>query len=66
MCRKCCYWVSTQEMLERFTVQKDTHQHLLGRKEANEKMLQQLREQKELLDKELQVVKYSGEAQVSR
>lgn len=35
-------------------------------KEDNKKMLQQLREQKELLIKELEDVKYSGEAQVSR
>lgn len=55
-----------QEILERFTVQKETHQHLLKLKEDNEKMLLQLREQKELLNKELQDVKYSGEAQVSR
>lgn len=55
-----------QEILERFTIQKETHQHLLKLKEDNEKMLQQLREQKELLNKELQDVKYSGEAQVSR
>lgn len=52
--------------MERFTVQKETHQHLLKLKEDNQKMLQQLREQKELLSKELLDVKYSGEAQVSR
>lgn len=52
--------------MERFTLQKEKHQHLLKLKEDNEKMLQQLREHKELLNKELQDVKYSGEAQVSR
>ncbi|XP_029706942.1 coiled-coil domain-containing protein 151 isoform X1 [Takifugu rubripes] len=56
---------NAQEILERFTVQKETHQHLLKLKEDNKKMLQQLREQKELLTKELEDVKYSGEAQVS-
>lgn len=55
-----------QEILDRFTAQKETHQHLLLLKETNKKMLQQLREQKELLNKELEDVKYSGEAQVSR
>uniref|UniRef100_A0A3B5K6K5 Outer dynein arm docking complex subunit 3 n=1 Tax=Takifugu rubripes TaxID=31033 RepID=A0A3B5K6K5_TAKRU len=47
---------NAQEILERFTVQKETHQHLLKLKEDNKKMLQQLREQKELLTKELEDV----------
>lgn len=69
MCCSCVlsfFQYLLQEILERFTAQKETHQHLLKLKEDNEKLLQQLREQKELLNKELQDVKYSGEAQVSR
>lgn len=65
-CAESVARVCTQEILERFTAQKETHQHLMKLKEDNEKMLQQLKEQKELLNKELQDVKYSGEAQVSR
>lgn len=47
-------------------MQKETREHLLKLKEDNKKMLQQVKEQKELLNKELEDVKYSGEAQASR
>lgn len=52
--------------MQRFTSQKETHQHLVKLKEQNEKALQQLKEQMELLNKEFQDMKYSGEAKLSR
>ncbi|KAM8879152.1 coiled-coil domain-containing protein 151 isoform 2-T2 [Spinachia spinachia] len=54
-----------QEIVERFISQKETHQHLEKLKGENEKVLQQLKEQKELLDQQYQDMKYSGEAELS-
>ncbi|XP_030272771.1 coiled-coil domain-containing protein 151 isoform X2 [Sparus aurata] len=55
-----------QEIVERFTSQKDRHQHLEKLRGENEKELEQLKEQKELLSQQLQDMKYSGEAKLSR
>ncbi|XP_010765988.1 coiled-coil domain-containing protein 151 [Notothenia coriiceps] len=54
-----------QEVVERFISQKETHQHLEKLKGENETVLQQLKEQKELLDQQFQDMKYSGEAELS-
>ncbi|GAA6220297.1 coiled-coil domain-containing protein 151 [Lates japonicus] len=54
-----------QEIVERFISQKETHQHLEELKGENEKVLQQLKEQKELLNQQFQDMKYSGEAKLS-
>uniref|UniRef100_A0A3Q3W0R4 ODAD1 central coiled coil region domain-containing protein n=1 Tax=Mola mola TaxID=94237 RepID=A0A3Q3W0R4_MOLML len=54
-----------RDIMKRFTSQKETHQCLLKLKEENEEVLQQLKEQQELLSKEYQDMKYSGEAQLS-
>ncbi|KAM9363879.1 coiled-coil domain-containing protein 151 [Symphorus nematophorus] len=54
-----------QEIVERFTSQKETHQHLENLREENEKVLQQLKEQKKLLNQQFQDMKYSGEAKFS-
>ncbi|XP_029293570.1 LOW QUALITY PROTEIN: coiled-coil domain-containing protein 151 [Cottoperca gobio] len=54
-----------QEIVERFISQKETHQHLEKLKGENEKVLQQLKEQKELLNQQFQDMKYSGEAKLS-
>ncbi|KAK1885905.1 Coiled-coil domain containing protein 151 [Dissostichus eleginoides] len=55
-----------QEIVERFISQKETHQHLEKLKGENETVLQQLKEQKELLDQQFQDMKYSGEAELSK
>uniref|UniRef100_A0AAQ6IBY5 ODAD1 central coiled coil region domain-containing protein n=1 Tax=Anabas testudineus TaxID=64144 RepID=A0AAQ6IBY5_ANATE len=54
-----------QEIVERFISQKETHQQLEKLKVENETVLQQLKEQKELLTQQFQDVKYSGEAKLS-
>ncbi|XP_037621569.1 coiled-coil domain-containing protein 151 isoform X1 [Sebastes umbrosus] len=54
-----------QEIAERFISQKQTHQHLENLKRENEKVLQQLKEQKKLLNQQFQDMKYSGEAKLS-
>ncbi|TMS23822.1 Coiled-coil domain-containing protein 151 [Larimichthys crocea] len=54
-----------QEIAERFISQKDTHQHLEKLRDENEKELQQLKEQKELLNQQFLDMKYSGEAKLS-
>ncbi|XP_074552835.1 coiled-coil domain-containing protein 151 [Halichoeres trimaculatus] len=54
-----------QEIVERFISQKETHQHLEKLKEENATVLQQLKEQKELLNQQFQDMKYSGEAKLS-
>uniref|UniRef100_UPI0037E7DB07 coiled-coil domain-containing protein 151 n=1 Tax=Semicossyphus pulcher TaxID=241346 RepID=UPI0037E7DB07 len=54
-----------QEIVERFTSQKETHQQLEKLKEENENVLQQLKEQKDLLNQQFQDMKYSGEAKLS-
>ncbi|XP_068178443.1 coiled-coil domain-containing protein 151 [Antennarius striatus] len=54
-----------QEIVERFNSQKETHQLLQKMKAHNEKLLQQQKEQMELLSRELQDMKYSGEAKRS-
>lgn len=52
--------------MDRFISQKETHEHLESLKAENEKVLQQLKEQRELLNQEFQDMKYSGEAKFSR
>lgn len=52
--------------MERLISQKETHQHLEKLQGENEKVLQQLKEQKELLNQQFQDMKYSGEAKLSR
>ncbi|XP_029366210.1 coiled-coil domain-containing protein 151 [Echeneis naucrates] len=54
-----------QDVVQRFISQKETHLHLEKLKAENEKMIQQLKEQKELLSQQFQDVKYSGEAKLS-
>ncbi|KAF3687257.1 Coiled-coil domain-containing protein 151 [Channa argus] len=51
-----------QEVAGRFISQKTTHEQLEKLKGDNEKILQQLKEQKELLTQQFQDMKYSGEA----
>ncbi|KAI3352822.1 hypothetical protein L3Q82_019396 [Scortum barcoo] len=55
-----------REIVERFISQKETHQHLEKLQAENEKVLQKLKEQKELLNQQFQDMKYSGEAKLSR
>ncbi|XP_041790100.1 coiled-coil domain-containing protein 151 [Chelmon rostratus] len=54
-----------QEIVARFISQKETYQHLENLRGENEKVLQQLKEQKELLNQQFQDMKYSGEAKLS-
>ncbi|XP_069022060.1 coiled-coil domain-containing protein 151 isoform X1 [Embiotoca jacksoni] len=54
-----------EEIAERFISQKEMHQHLEKLKAANEEVLLQLKEQKELLKQQFEEMKYSGEAQLS-
>ncbi|XP_071359989.1 coiled-coil domain-containing protein 151 isoform X2 [Trachinotus anak] len=54
-----------QEIVERFISQKETHQHLEKLKGENEEVIQQLKEQRELLNQQFQDMKYSGEAKLS-
>ncbi|KAM3622930.1 uncharacterized protein V6R79_004989 [Siganus canaliculatus] len=54
-----------QEIVDRFTSQRETQEHLENLKEENEKVLQQLKEQKSLLSQQFQDMKYSGEAKLS-
>uniref|UniRef100_A0A3P8Q0N0 ODAD1 central coiled coil region domain-containing protein n=1 Tax=Astatotilapia calliptera TaxID=8154 RepID=A0A3P8Q0N0_ASTCA len=52
----------TQEILECFNSQEETHQHLLKLKEENEKVLLQLKEAKELLSQQFEEMKYFRQA----
>lgn len=52
--------------MECFIAQKETHQHLEKLRTENQTVLQQLKEQKELLDQQFQDMKYSGEDKLSR
>ncbi|XP_060923402.1 coiled-coil domain-containing protein 151 [Limanda limanda] len=54
-----------REIVERFISQKETQQHLEKLKGENDKVLLQLKEQKELLNQQFQDMKYSGEAKLS-
>ncbi|CAN9500106.1 unnamed protein product [Ophioblennius macclurei] len=54
-----------EEIVERFTSQKDTYQHLEKVKVENEAVLLQLKEQKKLLSQQLDQMKYCGEAKLS-
>uniref|UniRef100_A0A3Q2W8M5 Coiled-coil domain-containing protein 151-like n=1 Tax=Haplochromis burtoni TaxID=8153 RepID=A0A3Q2W8M5_HAPBU len=47
-------------------IQKETRRHLERRREENEEVLLQLKEQKELLEQQSEEIKYSGEAKLSR
>uniref|UniRef100_A0A3P8W778 Outer dynein arm docking complex subunit 3 n=1 Tax=Cynoglossus semilaevis TaxID=244447 RepID=A0A3P8W778_CYNSE len=53
------------ETVECFIAQKETHQHLEKLRTENQTVLQQLKEQKELLDQQFQDMKYSGEDKLS-
>uniref|UniRef100_A0A3P9CF39 Coiled-coil domain-containing protein 151-like n=1 Tax=Maylandia zebra TaxID=106582 RepID=A0A3P9CF39_9CICH len=46
-------------------IQKETRRHLERRREENEEVLLQLKEQKELLEQQSEEIKYSGEAKLS-
>lgn len=63
---KVFFFTCVKEIAERFISQKQTHQHLENLKGENEKVLQQLKEQKKLLNQQFQDMKYSGEAKLSR
>lgn len=54
-----------QEIEEGFISQGETHKHLEGLKAKNEKVLLQLKKEKEHLDQQFQDMKYSGEAKLS-
>ncbi|XP_017272386.1 coiled-coil domain-containing protein 151 isoform X2 [Kryptolebias marmoratus] len=54
------------EIVERFVSQKETHRHLEKLKGENEEVLQQLKEQKELLHRQFEEIRYSGEAKLSK
>ncbi|XP_071393448.1 coiled-coil domain-containing protein 151 [Centroberyx affinis] len=54
-----------QEIAERFISQGETHKHLEELKVENERILLQLKEEKELLNQQFQDMKYSGEAKLS-
>ncbi|XP_029962345.1 coiled-coil domain-containing protein 151 [Salarias fasciatus] len=56
---------NVQEIVERFTSQRDTYQHLEEVKVENEAVLLQLKEQKKLLSQQLDNLKYCGEARLS-
>uniref|UniRef100_A0A668AJE2 Outer dynein arm docking complex subunit 3 n=1 Tax=Myripristis murdjan TaxID=586833 RepID=A0A668AJE2_9TELE len=53
------------EIEEGFISQGETHKHLEGLKAKNEKVLLQLKKEKEHLDQQFQDMKYSGEAKLS-
>ena len=55
-----------QEVVERFENQKETTQHLEELKKDNEKQITRLKEDKEKLQQEFEVMKYSGDAKLSR
>ncbi|XP_007257226.3 coiled-coil domain-containing protein 151 [Astyanax mexicanus] len=57
---------NTQEVVDRFTYQKDTQKHLEEMKVENEAKLQQLKEERDTLDAQFQEMKYSGETNLSR
>lgn len=57
---------ATQEIVERFVSQKESHQHLEQLKRENDDVLQQLKEEKELLNQQFEDIKYSGEAKLSK
>ncbi|KAM4603281.1 coiled-coil domain-containing protein 151 [Polymixia lowei] len=56
---------NTQEIVERFISQGETHRHLEEMKVENEGILSQLKEEKEGLELQFQDMKYSGEAKLS-
>ena len=55
-----------QELVERFSGQKEAQEHLEMLKMENEKVLQQLREQKQHLEEEFEDLKSSREAEFLR
>ena len=55
-----------QEVVNRFENQNSTYQHLMELKEANEKQVIRLKEEKARLQKDFEEMKYSGEAKLSR
>lgn len=55
-----------QEIVRRFSSQKETRQLYLRLEEENEKVLQHLKEQMDLLNAELQDLRSTGEANRSR
>uniref|UniRef100_A0A667ZVZ6 Outer dynein arm docking complex subunit 3 n=1 Tax=Myripristis murdjan TaxID=586833 RepID=A0A667ZVZ6_9TELE len=57
--------VTNIHVWEGFISQGETHKHLEGLKAKNEKVLLQLKKEKEHLDQQFQDMKYSGEAKLS-
>lgn len=65
--RQCAYvCVCVQEVVERFITQGDSQKHLQELKEENERILLQLKKDRDELQKHFQDTKYSGEAKLSR
>ena len=60
------HYFPNQEVVERFENQKETTQHLEELKKDNEKQITRLKEDKEKLQQEFEVMKYSGDAKLSR
>ncbi|XP_019744843.1 coiled-coil domain-containing protein 151 [Hippocampus comes] len=58
-------YTDTQEVMDRYIAQRETHQHMQAVKAENEYVLQQLKEQKVHLKKQFEAMKYSGETQLS-
>ncbi|XP_077457389.1 outer dynein arm-docking complex subunit 3-like isoform X1 [Stigmatopora argus] len=56
----------TQEVMDHYNTQKDTHHHVTTLKLENDYMLQQLREQKVHLKEQFENMQYSGETLLSR
>lgn len=61
-----CVCVCVQEVVERFITQGDSQKHLQELKEENERILLQLKRERDQLQKHFQDTKYSGEAKLSR
>ena len=66
VCVCVCVCVREQEVVERFVSQGHTQKHLEKLKEENERMLVQLKEERDQLQANFQELKYSGEAKLSR
>lgn len=55
-----------QDVVERFTAQQETYEHLEKVKEENEETLVQLKQQRSELNSQCEELKYSGESKWSR
>lgn len=56
----------TQDVVEHFTLEKENCERLENLKKQNDEALEKLKEEKELLSKQFDQMKYSGEAKLSR